>query len=46
MTKKLYTKPHLTIYGNVEVLTKAGSNGNALDKDFTAGTPRGELTFS
>jgi hypothetical protein len=44
--KKPYTQPQLTIYGEVEVLTKGHKNGDALDKDFPTGTPRGKLTFS
>jgi hypothetical protein len=46
MTKKPYTKPQLTIHGNVEVLTKGTQIGDLTDADFPARTPRGDLTFS
>ena len=44
--KKNYTKPELIVHGDVEVLTKGGTNGDNLDATFPSGTPRGELTFS
>jgi hypothetical protein len=44
--KKSYLKPELTVHGNVEVLTKGSAIGNFTDRDFPAGTPRGELSFS
>ncbi|BDA71999.1 hypothetical protein RIVM261_004980 [Rivularia sp. IAM M-261] len=43
---KVYTKPKLSVHGNVEALTQGGSTGNFLDRDFPDGTPRGDLTFS
>jgi hypothetical protein len=46
LQKKSYLKPELTVHGNVEVLTKGTSLGNFTDRDFPAGTPRGELSFS
>ncbi|MBW4612039.1 MAG: hypothetical protein KME21_01910 [Desmonostoc vinosum HA7617-LM4] len=44
--KKSYTQPQLTVYGEVEVLTKGVGKGESLDKDFPIGTPKGDLTFS
>ena len=44
--KKSYAQPKLTAYGNVEVLTQGASKGGKLDKEFPAGTPFGDLTFS
>ncbi len=41
-----YETPDLEALGTVEDLTKGSSTGNALDADFSAGTPRGDLTFS
>ncbi|MBW4615023.1 MAG: hypothetical protein KME21_17455 [Desmonostoc vinosum HA7617-LM4] len=44
--KKTYIQPKLTVYGEVETLTKGTNAGETLDKDFPAGTSRGSLTFS
>jgi len=44
--KQSYTKPKLTIHGDVEVLTQASGSGKKLDADFKAGTLFGDLTFS
>ncbi len=41
-----YTAPSLEELGSVSELTLGGRNGNSLDNDFPAGTPRGDLTFS
>ncbi|WP_157462363.1 hypothetical protein [Crinalium epipsammum] len=44
--KKEYTMPALTIYGNLEVLTQGGKDGEQLDASFPVNTPKGKLTFS
>ncbi len=44
--KKQYTKPELVIHGNVETLTKGGSQPGNLDANFPVNTPFSELTFS
>ena len=46
MTKKSYVKPQLLVHGDVETITKGGTDGGALDADFPVGTPKGSLTFS
>ncbi|WP_341531756.1 hypothetical protein WKK05_39280 (plasmid) [Nostoc sp. UHCC 0302] len=46
VSKKPYTQPLLTVYGEVSALTQGLKDGSALDKDFPTGTPRGKLTFS
>jgi hypothetical protein len=43
--KKPYTSPKLTVFGDVEVITKGGTTGDFLDAAFPAGTPRGRLTY-
>jgi hypothetical protein len=44
--KKAYEAPQLVVHGSLEDLTQAGKNGGFLDADFSAGTPKGSLTFS
>ncbi len=44
--KQAYETPELDALGTVEDLTQGSSSGSALDADFAAGTPRGDLTFS
>lgn len=44
--KLVYERPDLEALGTVEDLTRGSSTGSALDADFSAGTPRGDLTFS
>ena len=44
--KKEYTRPELTIYGDVRDITKGSSDGLFTDADFPARTPAGDLTFS
>lgn len=47
MTKQAYESPQLIELGTFEDLTQAASpDFDFLDKEFPAGTPRGELTFS
>lgn len=41
-----YEKPSVVDYGDVAELTAAQADGAALDADFPAGTPEGDLTFS
>lgn len=43
---KTYTRPVLRVQGKLEAMTHGMSTGNALDRDFPVGTPRGDLTFS
>ncbi len=44
--RQAYETPELETLGTVEDLTRGSSSGSALDADFSAGTPRGDLTFS
>ncbi len=44
--KKAYSEPELRILGTVEAITKMNLTGEALDADFAAGTPFGDLTGS
>lgn len=44
--KLAYETPDLEALGTVEDLTLGMSDGYALDADFQAGTPKGDLTFS
>lgn len=44
--KQAYETPDLEELGSVEDLTLGQSTGWALDADFSAGTPAGDLTFS
>lgn len=44
--KMTYEAPELETLGAIEDLTHGQSTGSALDADFTAGTPVGDLTFS
>jgi hypothetical protein len=41
-----YEKPQVVDYGDLVELTAAGTDGDCLDADFGAGSPRGRLTFS
>jgi hypothetical protein len=41
-----YTEPTIIDHGALADLTAANTDGENLDQDFPAGTPRGELTFS
>lgn len=45
-TKKPYETPELTVYGDVEAITKGNSSGDKLDQTFTVGTFADDLTFS
>ncbi|MEL6494580.1 MAG: lasso peptide [Cyanobacteria bacterium J06623_7] len=44
--KKTYSKPQLTVHGNVEALTKANTVGSRLDAGFPAQTLVSDLTLS
>ncbi len=44
--KKQYVKPELVIHGNVETLTKGGSQPGNLDANYPINTPFADLTFS
>lgn len=44
--KKPFYTPTLEKYGAVEEVTRANGNGGVTDRDFPAGTERGEMTFS
>ena len=46
MEKRSYEAPEITVVGSVEEITQAGSDGDSLDASFSAGTSRGDLTFS
>jgi hypothetical protein len=41
-----YTEPKIVDHGDLADLTAAQMTGENLDRDFPAGTPRGDLTFS
>lgn len=41
-----YEAPKLREHGSIEQITHGGADGSSLDANFTAGTPRGDLTFS
>lgn len=41
-----YLKPEIADYGDLAELTAGTQNGDYLDADFPAGTPRGGLGFS
>jgi hypothetical protein len=41
-----YEAPQVVDYGTLVALTAAQQNGGHLDRDFLAGTLRGDLTFS
>jgi hypothetical protein len=41
-----YVAPKIVDHGDLVELTAQQTDGDALDADFPAGTPRGELTFS
>ncbi len=45
-SEKVYTAPELTVYGDVERITKGNSSGDALDQTFEVGTFADDLTFS
>ena len=45
-SRKVYTAPKLTVYGDVKIITQGSSKGSSLDADFVAGTFFGDLTFS
>jgi hypothetical protein len=44
--KKPYEPPKLTDYGDLKKITAAQTTGAAIDRDFPAGTPQGDITFS
>ena len=41
-----YEPPTVTDYGDLKRIVAGQVNGNFLDKDFPAGTPKTDLTFS
>jgi hypothetical protein len=41
-----YEAPRVVDYGTLVALTAAQHDGEYTDRDFPAGTPRGDLTFS
>lgn len=41
-----YESPTVVDYGDLVELTAAGTDGDCLDADFSAGSSRGKLTFS
>jgi hypothetical protein len=41
-----YEPPSVTDYGDLKRIVAGQVNGNFLDKDFPAGTPKTDLTFS
>jgi hypothetical protein len=41
-----YEAPKVVDLGDLVAITAAQTNGNYLDKDFPAGTPKSDLTFS
>jgi hypothetical protein len=41
-----YEAPRVLDYGTLVELTAAQHDGDFTDRDFPAGTPRGDLTFS
>jgi hypothetical protein len=41
-----YEPPEVVDYGTLEELTAAQQDGDVTDRDFPAGTPKTDLTFS
>ena len=41
-----YLEPSIVDYGDLTEITAAMTDGDTTDRDFPAGTPRGEITFS
>jgi hypothetical protein len=41
-----YEAPTVVDYGELTDITAAQQDGNFTDREFPAGTPRGDLTFS
>jgi hypothetical protein len=41
-----YSKPHVVDHGKLTDVTAAMTDGEKTDRDFPAGTPKGDLTFS
>ena len=41
-----YQKPKVVDYGKLTDVTAQQTDGNFLDRDFPAGTPKDQLTFS
>jgi hypothetical protein len=41
-----YEPPEVTDYGSLAEITAGQPSGGFTDKDFPAGTPKGDLTFS
>jgi hypothetical protein len=41
-----YEAPRVVDYGTLVALTAAQSDGERTDRDFPAGTPKNDLTFS
>ena len=41
-----YQVPKVVDYGDLKDVTAANTDGNFLDRDFPAGTPKDDLTFS
>jgi hypothetical protein len=41
-----YEAPRVVDYGTLAALTAAQHDGNYTDRDFPAGTPKDDLTFS
>lgn len=44
--KQEYLAPAIEDLGPLQELTLGSSDGRRLDADFSAGTPRGDITFS
>ncbi|MHA6784815.1 lasso RiPP family leader peptide-containing protein [Pseudonocardia saturnea] len=44
--KNEYRTPAVEDLGQLQELTLGGNDGDRLDADFNAGTPRGDITFS
>jgi hypothetical protein len=41
-----YEAPEVVDYGRLTDITAAQQDGDTTDRDFPAGTPKGDLTFS
>jgi hypothetical protein len=46
LVNEQYESPQIVDFGDLAELTAAGTGGDCLDADFTAGTKRSSLTFS
>jgi len=46
VAKRSYQAPEIRKFGDLQKITQGNSDGSFLDRDFPAGTAKGDLTFS